>query len=184
MFFAPTATHQNWFVALCINLLATFPRYAVSSTQLHAAPPQCWSNMLGTPLMSSPFFPDHSKASALDGPAERARDRDSLMLRAETRLVAKNETIEARVRNLSAGGMMAEANIRVERGDPVEVNLRNVGWVTGKVAWVTENRFGVAFDHPVDPKLVRKPVGQNNEAISVRHTSGERRPDPNKLRRF
>ena len=132
--------------------------------------------------MSSPFFPDLNKASALDGSAERARD--SLLLKAEMKLTEQNKTIEARVRNLSAGGLMAEGNARVVRGEAVEINLRNVGWVTGKVAWVTENRFGVAFEHPVDPKIVRKPVGQNNDAISMRHTQAERRPDPSKLRRF
>lgn len=134
--------------------------------------------------MSSPFFPDLNKASALDGSAERARDRDSLLLKAEMKLTEQGKVIEARVRNLSAGGLMAEGNARVERGETVEVNLRNVGWVTGKVAWVTENRFGVAFDHAVDPKIVRKPVGQNNDAISMHHTAAIRRPDPSKLRRF
>ncbi len=132
--------------------------------------------------MSSPFFPDLNKATALDGSAERARD--SLMLKAEMKLTEQGKSFEARVRNLSAGGLMAEGAVRVERGEKVEVNLRNVGWVTGKVAWVTENRFGVAFDQAVDPKIVRKPVGQNNSAISVHHTAAQRRPDPSKLRRF
>lgn len=132
--------------------------------------------------MSSPFFPDLNKANALDGSAERARD--SLLLKAEMKLTEQGKVFEARVRNLSAGGMMAEGSVRVERGDAVEVNLRNVGWVTGKVAWVTENRFGVAFDHAVDPKIVRKPVGQNNSAIAMHRTAAQRRPDPTKLRRF
>lgn len=134
--------------------------------------------------MSSPFFPDPDKATALKAPGDRVRDRDSLLLKANMRLVGPNTTIETRVRNLSAGGMMAEATAKVARGDVVEVELRNVGWVGGKVAWVTENRFGVAFDHPINPKIVRKPVGQNNSAITVRLASAERRPDPSKLRRF
>jgi PilZ domain len=132
--------------------------------------------------MSSPFFPDLNKATALDGSAERARD--SLMLKAEMKLSEQGTTLEARIRNLSSGGLMAEGHARVERGETVEVNLRNIGWVTGKVAWVTENRFGVAFDQAIDPKIARKPVGQNNSAITMHHTAGERRPDPSKLRRF
>lgn len=134
--------------------------------------------------MSSPFFPDPDKATALNGAGDRARDRDSLLLKAVMRHIGSNTQTEARVRNLSAGGMMAEAAVKVERGDSVEVDLRNVGWVAGKVAWVSENRFGIAFEHPIDPKIVRKPVGQNNSAITVRHTAAERRPDPSKLRRF
>lgn len=134
--------------------------------------------------MSSPFFPDPAKATALNAPGDRARDRDSLLLKANVRLVETDTHIETRVRNLSAGGMMVEGVAKVVRGDVVEVELRNVGWVGGKVAWVTENRFGVAFDYPIDPKIVRKPVGQNNSAITVHHTTAERRPDPSKLRRF
>jgi PilZ domain len=70
-----------------------------------------------------------------------------------------------RIKNLSAGGLMAETPIRVARGEKVEINLRNVGWISGNVAWITEGRMGIAFDHPIDPMIVRKPVGQNNGEI-------------------
>ena len=63
-----------------------------------------------------------------------------------------------RVRNLSAGGMMAEGDIRVQRGQLVWVAIRNVGWVEGTVAWVQDNRFGVAFRDEIDPKVVRAPL--------------------------
>ena len=56
---------------------------------------------------------------------------------------------------------MAEAPVRAKRGDKVELELRNVGRVTGYVAWVAQGRFGVAFDYTIDPKLARKPVGQS-----------------------
>ena len=64
-----------------------------------------------------------------------------------------------RIRNLSAGGLMAEVPARVARGEPVEINLRSIGWITGHVAWVTEGRLGIAFDHSINPIDARKPIG-------------------------
>ena len=81
------------------------------------------------------------------------------MTATEVRIPGKCNATRVRIRNLSAGGLMAEAPVDVERGDVVHVDLRNVGDVSGKVAWTAEGRFGVAFDHPIDPKLVRKSVG-------------------------
>ncbi|MBC2665070.1 PilZ domain-containing protein [Novosphingobium flavum] len=85
----------------------------------------------------------------------RQISRDSLFILAELRVDGQNETHRVKVRNLSPGGMMAEANLRVVRGEKVAVNLRNAGWVEGSVAWVQENRFGVAFAEDIDPKAVR-----------------------------
>ena len=86
-------------------------------------------------------------------------DRDSLLLKAILRFPNANDESEVRIRNLSAGGLMAEVPVRVARGEPVEINLRSIGWITGHVAWVTEGRIGIAFEHPINPKDARKPVG-------------------------
>jgi hypothetical protein len=99
----------------------------------------------------------------IDNPAsaKRGANRDSLLLKAILRFTnSKEEDREVRIRNLSAGGLMAEAPMRVARGEPVEIHLRSIGWVSGHVAWVTEGRIGIAFDHPINPKDARKPVGQ------------------------
>jgi len=84
--------------------------------------------------------------------------RDSLFILAELRVDGREGDHRVKVRNLSAGGMMAEGPVKVVRGERVEVNLRNVGWVEGSVAWVQENRFGVAFAEEVDPAVIRVPV--------------------------
>lgn len=102
--------------------------------------------------MTKPFLPPFENDA--EGTA-RDTGRDSLFLRADVRIPGKCAETDVRVRNLSAGGMMAEAPVSVERGDIVHVQLRNVGDVTGKVAWKAEGRFGIAFDHPIDPKQVR-----------------------------
>lgn len=84
--------------------------------------------------------------------------RDSLFLLADLRVDGLPGEHRIKVRNLSAGGMMGEGAVHVARGAVVAVNIRNVGWVKGSVAWVQENRFGVAFHDDIDPKLAREPV--------------------------
>lgn len=89
----------------------------------------------------------------------RQLGRDSLFLMAEVRLAGTEVEHRVKVRNLSAGGMMAEGTMKVLRGTQIEVNLRNIGWVEGVVAWIQDNRFGIAFVDEIDPKLARAPVG-------------------------
>jgi PilZ domain len=86
------------------------------------------------------------------GSSKRGKNRDSLLVKAVLRFPNTKEEGEVRVRNISSGGLMAEAPLRSPRGEPVEVKLRNIGWVSGKVAWIAESRFGIAFDYPIDPK--------------------------------
>ncbi|KPH57595.1 PilZ domain-containing protein [Novosphingobium aerophilum] len=81
--------------------------------------------------------------------------RDSLFLMADLRIDGLEGEYRIKVRNLSAGGMMGEGGVQVMRGTVVSVNIRNIGWVPGSVAWVQENRFGVAFSDEIDPKLAR-----------------------------
>ncbi len=103
--------------------------------------------------------------SADDFASQRAGARDSLMLAAQFR-VAGGTAEQVRVRNLSAGGLMAEYAQPVERGTQVEVEVRGVGWVSGRIAWSAEGRVGVAFDSSIDPMLARKPVGQGKHTPS------------------
>lgn len=91
----------------------------------------------------------------MDGSESRQVARDSLFLIADLRLEGALADHRIKVRNLSEGGMMGEGDVRVARGVVVEVNLRNIGWVRGSVAWVHETRFGVAFAEPIDPHLAR-----------------------------
>jgi len=88
----------------------------------------------------------------------RQLERDSLFLMADLRLDGQDGEHRVRVRNLSAGGMMAEGAVRVTRGSRLEANLRHIGWIEGVVAWIQDNRFGIAFAEQIDPKLVREPV--------------------------
>ena len=43
---------------------------------------------------------------------------------------------------------------------PVTIDLRGIGEVTGRVAWCTQGRLGIALDETIDPMKARKSVGQ------------------------
>lgn len=93
--------------------------------------------------------------SRLNEAPERLNDRDSMFLQGE---VVRDETGEAdscRVRNVSAGGAMAETQRGYTVGERVTVTLRNIGAIKGEVVWVANNRIGITFDSPIDPMVVR-----------------------------
>lgn len=91
----------------------------------------------------------------MDGLESRQIARDSLFVMADMRLDGADGEHRIKVRNLSPGGMMGEGTVRVSRGDKVWVNIRNNGWTEGAIAWVQDNRFGVAFRDEIDAKAAR-----------------------------
>lgn len=138
---------DNAFTGLsCLRFVSQFPRIAV----VHFRRARCliWYRALAkrTP---------HLVMSNVD---TRQVDRDSLFLLAQLRVDGQDQSHRVKVRNLSAGGMMAEGDIKVMRGALVELELRNLGWVEGTVAWKQDNRFGIAFVDDIDPKLARDTI--------------------------
>ncbi|MET0370958.1 MAG: PilZ domain-containing protein [Sphingobium sp.] len=91
------------------------------------------------------------------GPA-RTAPRDSLFLLTTLSTLEGAPLGKARVRNLSATGLMADCERAVPAGVRVAFDLRGVGRITGSVAWSREDKIGVAFDEEIDPQLARKPV--------------------------
>lgn len=121
----------------------------------------------------------------------RQVNRDSLFLLAQLRVDGQDVVHRVKVRNLSAGGMMAEGEARVTRGCLVMVELRNVGWVEGSVAWKQGNRFGIAFVTEIDPVVVRGPAAdQAPEYDAPRYTRNHQavpltqQPDRSRLRKL
>lgn len=99
------------------------------------------------------------KLQAMSDNEHRQIARDSLFVMAELRVDGIEGEMRVRVRNLSAGGLMAEGVIHAQRGQMVQINIRNVGWVEGIIAWVEADRCGIAFRTEIDPLIVRAPVG-------------------------
>jgi hypothetical protein len=114
----------------------------------------------------------------MTGVETRSVARDSLFLLAEIRIEQSAETHRVRVRNLSDGGMMGEGNLRVQRGHRLTIQLRNIKEVTGSVAWVQDNRFGIAFDEEIDSQIARRPLqsGEDAPASMVERSWSHRAP--------
>lgn len=123
------------------------------------------------------LFVEHFANFNAAGLAAQGREavRDSLFLAGVVRC-SGGEEHKVRVRNLSAGGMMAECDSDFAEGDAVAVLLRGIGRVTGKVAWRTADRIGIAFDMEIDPKAARKPVGQGGRTPDYAKAPNARRP--------
>ena len=117
--------------------------------------------------LSEPNGPDNATniANSANGENTTKRDteRDSLFVKANLKFHDGGEEGQVIVRNLSEGGLMAEASIQAARGSCLEIELKNIGWISGKVAWVAERKLGIAFDHPIDPTIVRKPSTEKSD---------------------
>lgn len=104
--------------------------------------------------------------------------RDSLFLLATVRIAGDSAEHRVKVRNLSAGGMMADGDFTVERGMRLVVDLRHVGHVTGTVAWVQDSRIGIAFDKEIDPKQVRARIGVSESTVPAHIRTAPAFTDP------
>ena len=125
----------------------------------------------------------------MTGVETRSVARDSLFLLADIRVEQNPEVHRVRVRNLSDGGMMGEGHLRVQRGHRLAVELRNIGEIGGTVAWVQDNRFGVAFDEEIDSQKARRPLQTAEEpGTGIVKASWAHRapppPEPSQLRKI
>ena len=103
-------------------------------------------------------IPSGVNRPAMTDDDNRQISRDSLFVMADLRIDGIESEHRIRVRNLSAGGLMAEGGPTTQRGQVAWVNLRNIGWTEGSVAWVEGSRFGIAFRADIDPQLARAPL--------------------------
>jgi PilZ domain len=100
--------------------------------------------------------------------SHRNKARDSLFLSTDIVVANYAHPITVRVRNLSAGGMMIDSHDAIVDGAEIATDLRGIGPVTGRIAWVMAGRAGVSFDLEIDPKKARTPVGQSQSTVYKR----------------
>jgi len=121
------------------------------------------------------------------GNEQRQINRDSLFMLACLRLDGRDPVRRVKIRNLSSGGLMAEGDMRVVSGTPLEIELRNVGWVGGTVAWVQDNRFGIAFNEEIDARSVRAaqaPANADPAFVPMRPLATVTQVEPGQLRKI
>jgi len=99
------------------------------------------------------------------------RKRQNLLMMANLCL-RESETRRVRVRNISRGGVKVSGAPAPAAGETVSIELPNIGWLRGKVAWVGGGEFGIQLRSEIDPCRVRQPI-----------TGGYARPDQPGLRR-
>lgn len=72
----------------------------------------------------------------------------------------------ALVRNVSQGGLgLATQGELPAAGDHLSVDFANGLWVSGKVAWVAGNAFGLALDRPISVEQLEKATQRQNAGL-------------------
>lgn len=83
----------------------------------------------------------------------RGRKRSRVLLSAT--LDAGGERLKANLLNLSTTGAQLDAAIPPVVDTAIKLSRGDLE-ATGKVVWVVDHRFGVAFDEPIDGALVEE----------------------------
>lgn len=91
------------------------------------------------------------KTEAADG-EQRYAHRHSLLLMAQAS--ADGAAARAVIHNLSSTGLLIEAELPVEVGDEVSVDLPYIESKRAIVVWSSENFHGCEFDSPVSEAIV------------------------------
>lgn len=105
------------------------------------------------PTPIKPFTPIVSGAS---GALRSSRGRERVATVATVRLEGE-QPLHVNVRNISEGGLMAELATPLAVNTALEVEVPGLGSLTGRVAWQTAGRTGIAFDELVDPRRAYGP---------------------------
>jgi hypothetical protein len=91
-----------------------------------------------------------SLSTEVPRPAERRLDERLLTMLPTAKLVIGNEQHLCRVRNISAGGLLAETLNRHEVGTAVRVEFNSHQHLPGEVVWTRETSCGIKFEQNVD----------------------------------
>ena len=81
--------------------------------------------------------------------------RVSMCLLGSLRIDNEDAEHVVKIRNLSATGLLAQGHVPIRPGSIVTINIRNIGWVNGIVAWALDDRFGVVLTRVIDPAKAR-----------------------------
>jgi hypothetical protein len=90
-----------------------------------------------------------SLSTAVPRPAERRADERLIPLLKVAKLVTETGERLIRVRNISAGGLMAEIADPPAVGEPAQVELSSQK-IPSSVLWIREGLIGIKFDNNVD----------------------------------
>ena len=86
---------------------------------------------------------------------QRTSRRDRILLLARLRIEGEVEVYDVRIRDLSAGGLRAQYVGSPLDKARVAIEIRNLGWVEGIIAWHKAGFIGVRFNRSIDPEKAR-----------------------------
>jgi hypothetical protein len=66
------------------------------------------------------------------------------------RLVTENSNYPCRIKNISAGGLMAEIAVNQQVDTEVYVEMNSEQRIPGRIVWTREGTVGIKFDQDVD----------------------------------
>lgn len=108
---------------------------------------------------------------------DRLSVRTSVFLMAAVRRPGTGDELPVRVRNLSSSGLCGDSKHPVAKGEPLFIVLPTIGEIGGKVMWQDGERFGIAFEHEIDPAKARRQSPDGNVKSPVMPVSQDyRRP--------
>jgi hypothetical protein len=116
-----------------------------------------------------------TECPSVDGnrPIVERAPRTAVLLSGFIRRAGSRNRMPITIRNISTGGLMAECAYPPRIDEKVEIELRQLGIVAGKVRWGQGGRIGIEFEGPIDPALVmnkqqRSPVLFEMPAMDTR----------------
>ncbi|QPQ56093.1 PilZ domain-containing protein [Allosphingosinicella flava] len=95
-----------------------------------------------------------SLTTQIPRPDERRADPRILAMLPIARIERKGSDIACRIRNISAGGLMAEVSTLPDADEAVTVELDSGRRIPGAVAWIRDHNIGIRFDENVDIRTI------------------------------
>jgi hypothetical protein len=91
-----------------------------------------------------------SLSTQVPRPTERRTEDRLIAILPVAKLVSEHANYICRIKNLSAGGLMAEVKCPLEVGAQVYIELNSEQRVPGQIVWTREGSLGIKFDQDVD----------------------------------
>lgn len=104
----------------------------------------------------------------MDKIERRLVERENLNLLADVRIDGVRGQQRVGLRNISAGGLMADGLENAHRGQHIWICLNRLGWIEGTVAWVQGIRCGIALCEEIDPDQLRSLLMTENSRRRLR----------------
>jgi len=91
-----------------------------------------------------------SLSTQVPRPTERRTEERLLTILPVAKLVSESANFICRIKNISAGGLMAEVNCPLQVGAEIYIELNSEQRIPGQVVWTRPGSLGIKFDQDVD----------------------------------